>query len=401
MPLAQCGGTVATFDVTRALAAWLRRAGVVLLGIAMATPAPGQQWRIRSSAELELRCDDNIGLDAENPRSGIGSSAAGALRSEWSSERAHVDLFAGLSLSEFADQADFNNYAAVIGFDGAYQTPRSSFGLLTSLSTESTLSSETATTGRTDADGQQYRFALGPSWRYRVDERTDIGLAASFLDVSYEDTRGSGLSDYRSGLIAANARHRLTEITDIYIGAQFGRFEASEIDADADNLAMEIGADYRASESLDLGLALGLSDTRLQGAGLGAGAGGTTPVFRLTLAKAMARGGGLRLSAQREVVPSGAARVLDTTSLNLGFSHPIDERLAIELTSSAYRNRGVGDDQRTRERTYAAARVGLAYRLSPTLSLAIGYRHRWQDEDGEPGSAHANEVALSLRWTGR
>ena len=302
-----------------------------------------------------------------------------------------------MSLDEFADNADLNNYAAVLGADGAYSTPRARYALFASLSTESTLTSETATTGVTDAEGQQYRLALSPSWRYRVDERTDVGVALSYLDVTYENVGNSGLSDYRSGLIALDARHRLTEILAVFVGTQYGAYSAAS-DTDAESLTVNVGADYRVSETLDLGIALGLSETRFTGSGPDTTTD-LTPSFRFRLAKATRWGGALRLTALREVVPSGAAQVLDTTSLSLGYRHPINERLALDVASTAYRNRRLGDAA-SGDRTFVSGGLGLSFRLSPTLTLSIGYRHRWQDEDNAPGSAHSNEVALGLRWSG-
>ena len=119
----------------------------------------------------------------------------------------------------------------------------------------------------------------------------------------------------------------------------------------------------------------------------------------LNLVKRFKRGGSLNLQAIRELAPSGTAEVLDTTGLSLRINYPFTERWRFGLDANGYLNRQPGGESSLTDRKYAAATLRIAYALSPSWNLRAGYRHRWQERDALPDSAHSNAVFLTLAWS--
>jgi hypothetical protein len=273
-----------------------------------------------------------------------------------------------------------------------------------SLSTQSTLTSETATTGISDADGQQYRFDLRPTWTHRLSERSTVGLSGSYSQVNYDGVDNRSLTDYRSGVVALGADRRLTEVAGLAVDISYGRFRTKGGENDTENLAVQVGGEYRLSETLGLDALVGLRQTEARFPGLAGRTVSETssgPVYTVGVEKRLARGGGLRLRAARDLTPSGSAEVLDTTSLELGYSYPVNERLGLDFSSRAFRNRLPSGEASRSDRSYVGARMGLTYRFSPSWRLGLSYWYRWQEYEEDPSSAESNQLALTLGWTDR
>lgn len=369
-----------------------------------AVPVTAQEWRIQPTFDVGVTYDDNIALDPENPESGFGPSARAAVRAQRSTEASRLGLLAGLSLNEFAENSGLSNVAAFVGADGSHLTSRNQFRLNLSLSTQSTLTSEIATTGVRDANGQQYQLDIRPGWTYRLSERSTLGVNAGYTDVFYDGLDDASLSDYRSGYLSFIAGRRLTEIAGLSVVASYGRYESQGGENESENVALQLGADYRVSETLSIDGLFGLRRTEAvfpDTVGRSVTEDSTGPTYSVSIQKRLARGGGLNLRALRELIPSGAAEVLDTASLQLGYVYPVNERMAFTFTSRAYRNRQPGGETSTSDRTYADGQLGLSYQIRQGWRVSLRYSHRWQEQDEEQSSAQSNRFTLSLAWSGR
>jgi hypothetical protein len=380
----------------------------------------GQQWEFQPTFSVQASYEDNITLDPERSESGLGSSLRAAARALRSTEANSLVLSAGLSLNEFADNSDLSNTTALIAADWSRQTPRGQFRLNQSLTTQSTLTSEVATTGFTDVNRQQYRINIQPGWSYRLDEYSSLNLGASYEDVFYDDVEDTSLNNFRSGSLSLSIGRRLSERFALNLSSSYGLFQSQGDENDTENLSVQLGAEYQLSETFNVSALAGLRRTTAafvdaQGRRVTEDSSGTT--YSLTAQKQFAEGAALRALAARELTPSGASEVLDTTRLQLGYSYPVNERLRLSLASQAYRNRQPGEQGRrpfTRQggaqgsgpsngidRDYADAKMGLSYQLFPTLSVNLDYTFRWQQNTDESGSASSNRLGLSLSWRGR
>lgn len=367
-------------------------------------PATGQEWRVLPTFNVGVSYDDNIALDPENPESGFGPTARAAVQALRRTEVSSLGLLAGLRLNEAVENSDLSDIAAFLGADGSYLTPRSDFRLNLSFTSQSTLTSETATTGISDTGGQQYRLGIRPGWTYRLSERSTLCVNASYTDVFYDGVDDASLSDYRSGSLSVSAGGSLTEIAGIRMVVSYGRYESKGDTNESEDLALQLGADYQVSETLSVDALFGLrrTETRFRDIfGRPVTEDSRGPAYSVGIQKRLARGGEFSLRALRELTPSGASEVLDTTRLQLGYTYPFSERLSLRLSSRAYRNRQPGGETSASDRTYADGEVGLSYQIRPGWRIAFAYRHRRQAYDEDPSSAQSNRITLSLAWSGR
>ena len=388
--------------VWRSPVLWLLTATPMLA----AAPAAAQQWQVSPDVNIGVQYDDNITLDPEEPETAFGPTARAAVRALRSTENSELLLLGGLRLQEVRENSDLSNVAVFLGGDGSYQTQRSQFRLELAFSTQPVLTSEIATTGvrTTDASGQQYRLDLSPGWSYRLSERSAVGLNLSYTQVFYDGVDNGSLTDYRAGNLSFSSSRRLTEALSFRVVGSYGQYRSQGDANEADSLGLQLGADYEVSETLSIDALFGLRRTEStfpDSFGRSVTEDSTGPTYNFSIQKRFPRGDRLSLRALRDLRPTGAAEVLDTTSLQLGYTYPVSERLSLSLSSQAYRNRQPSGETSSLDRTYADGQVALSYRILPAWWLAFSYRYRWQDFEDDPSSADSNRVSLSLRWRGR
>ena len=373
--------------------------GTVLSGV---RPALAQEWRVQPSATVGLVFNDNIELSDVDPQSSMGANLGFAVRVLRSMENASLGLRGALRQTTYFNVGELDTTAGLLGLDLGYSTERSQFGLITSFTTQSTQTSEETTTGLSDANGQQYRLNISPFWSYLLSERASMELSLSYDDVFYDDVEGSSLSNYRSGAISVGGRYRLTEQATLDALLGYGRFEATERQTDAVNA--ELGAGYAISETLSLNFLLGLQRSESitpESNGGGASRRSTGPTYTLSLNKDLARGGAFTMSASRSLVPSGAGDILDTTMVNADLRYPFSERWRLRLGGQVFRNREPGTEREESVLYAAAGEVGLSYQVRESLSIQLGYRYRWQNDEQEQAIAESNQVSVTLAWQPR
>lgn len=387
----------------------LRRLGLVAVTwLSGALPASAQQWEFQPRANVQASYEDNIRLQPDNPQGGLGSRLSATALALRTTEATRLGLTAQLRLNDFADASDLDNGAAFFGADWSYQRARSEFQLNQSFITQSTLTSELATTGVTNVNRQQYRYQVRPDWSYRLDEVSTLSIGASYEDVFYDDVQGTPLSNFRSGSLSFAANRRMSERWALNLVTVYGRFQSQGGDSDTESLGVQLGVDYELSETFRVSALAGLRQTRvdvLETAGLRVTDDTSGPIYSLSAQKQFASGAVFRALAVRELTPSGASEVLDSTRLQLNYSYPINERMRFSLSSQAYRNRQLGDEAESQgtvgNRDYADGTMTLSYRLGRVWRLVVDYRYRWQQNVDSSVSASSNRVGISLAWHGR
>lgn len=387
-----------------------RRTGVSLIWLLIgpylwtASPVLAQPWRVEPAANVEFLYEDNIELDADNPVGSFGSSVGAAVRAVRASESSSLGLVAGVSQEWYFDADNLDNTTGLIGGEAGYRGDRSLFGLSTSFSTESTLRSEESTTGLSDINGRQYRFAIKPSWVRVLTERAITQVSLSYEEVFYEDVGESNLFDYRSGTVSLDGSYRLTTRGSIEGRLGYGRYSVPDDDSDTEAINAQVGADYLFSEALSVRLLIGLRTSESSGAdstGGGRSERATGPTYEFSVDQGFARGGGLTIKATRNLAPSGGAEVLDQTAVAIDVRYPLSERWTLEFGGRGYRNRNPNDDEQSSGVDYAEGNLSLSFRLREDWRLRLRYRSRWQNDDQESRTAQANGLYLALAWQGR
>ncbi len=378
-------------------------AGLLLI-VFGAGPVSAERWRIQPTASLETEYDDNVRLTAIDAQSAFSGSLAAALRGIRSSEVSDVEFSVGLAGTSYSGLSELDNNSGYVGLDLGYRLERNQFRLGARLDSESTLTSEVATTGLNQVNKQRNRLTLDGGWAYLLTDRATLDLGASYQDVSYEDVELLPLFNYRLGAVSLANQYRLTERLGLIGRLSYERYETQDtpFTNEYGNAGAQVGADYQLSETTSLSAQLGFRRTEQTLDGLDnlrvtRESSGQT--YLVGFSKRFEVGGTLKLEARRDLAPSGGGELLDTTGLRANLSLRMAPRWLFALGANAYRNRSPYDDRSEGRLTYADLTPRLAYELDESWRLSLGYRLRWQERDGGLDDAVSNAVFLTLNWT--
>ena len=338
------------------------------------------------------------------------SSAISARRSGrlGSTEASDIGLAAGVDVSRYNDVPDLNNTSGFIRLDTSLEAERNLYRFNAQFDSQSTLTSETATSGLNQFNKQRNQWVLSPAWTYLLSERASVGIGLNYTNVSYTDVGQVPLQNYWTGTASLAGNYRLTERGGVTLRLEYGRYESPASGQNVagskyDNFGAQIGADYLLSETLSAGVLVGIRRTDASVAGPdGASVSNSSsgPSYIVNLAKRLENGGSINFRAARELAPSGTGQVLDNTSVNFGLSYPLSERWScgFSVTGSLNRSPG-GGTQKSDSNKAVSAEPRISYQLAPTWTVAAGYTYRWQDRQTGGSAAQTNEVYLTLAWT--
>lgn len=361
-----------------------------------------ERWWIQPSASLVLGYDDNPRLTTVDAEGDFETRLRAAMRASRSSESSDATFVLGVARNSFADLADLDNNSGYAGIQLDYRLERHQFALDGRFDSQSTLTSEEATTGLVQVNRQRNLWSISPSWTYLATDRTTLSFAASYQDVSYEDSDLLPLGNYQTGSLGLGVGYRLTERFQLNTRLNYNRYERSGPTNEYDNVALLLGGEYQISEISGLEALIGYRQTEqtIEGSDdiiLTNESSG--PTYLVRYFRGFDRGGGFNIEAMREVTPSGGARVLDTTGVTVGLSYPLNSRWGLSISGAAYRNRAADSDLSGDDRDFLNLYPRISYDLAETWRLSLAYRLRWQDRELIPGDATSNAIFLTLNWT--
>lgn len=198
-----------------------------LLGLLLLLPgsrSDALEWSLAPSVDLSAQYNDNINLSAgpHNAVSGYMFSPQATFASKaelWSlSGRAQISRYDYPSNNILSHTDHF--------LDFAYQRKNelNQWALGVNLDRDSTLQSELGATGVVVARAQRSSNSVAPSWTRNFTERDFLTAGYTYNDVTYGDTQGARLTDYRVKDTNLTWGHILSEKAQVNVTVDYSDF---------------------------------------------------------------------------------------------------------------------------------------------------------------------------------
>ncbi len=384
---------------------FFRRFGwLVVLAIAALTgrSAVAQQWYFEPAAELRAFYDDNVRLSATDSQSSPGTDLRAGLAAGRATEISDIAVTATIDSKWFADVSDFNRTNGNFRIQASRELERSRFGFDGLFSYDSTETSEEGTSGLLQVNKRRSRLLASPNWRYALTQRLDLDTVVSYETVSYEDVETIPLFNYTFGRGSTGLAYRFSERLQLFSNVSFARYEANAVDQSSDTYGFLVGAEYDVSETWNIRALGGVQYLRSEppsdgGTGVDETTGGQ---FQIRVTKDLEIGQ-LFLQADQGFVPSGRGTLLETTALAMGLDYALAPRWKLKLDARAFHNSEPGGGESFNDRKFIRLGPRLAYQLTPSTEIDLGYLYRYQDREVLDQTATSNAVFLTLRYSGR
>lgn len=368
------------------------------------TAAAAEKWYWEPVFSARAGYDDNIRLESSEQESAFNAHLVGDARFGFRTEVSDVKFQTLLGTHQYdgADDLDYNE--ALFGMESSLRHNLDTFGLDASLHRDSSRTSELDTTGSVNTSIPRIKGYISPSWSRQLSEKSLLRLSYAYTNVDYQNKPGTNLTDYRYQLADIGLIQNLSETTTLQATLIGSHYKADGTSyAKTETLGFQIGLSRRFSETLNVSVALGLSDidtffinpiTRERDED-----NDLAPLVAISFDKAWEKTSltGSLLTTQS---PSSEGRLLTRNSVSLVLKHKLSERLNFALDGVYYDNETAGSFQVPGDtRTYLAIEPKLSWRASRWWTVSGSYRYRTQEytERGD-GPADSNAVYLTVQY---
>jgi hypothetical protein len=404
--------------------------------------AHAREWFATSQVSSRLIFDSNYLLrtNAESPdpndtriikpKDTIGGtlSAGGTIGSQTENSDIHVQ--GNVNFNRF--NIDNFDSTDVFLYPEAWFTvsPRNKLGISGTLFFDTTLAREIAGNGSVEPDSsssddlfgiakRRFKKSIKPEWNHSLTEKTNLNLSYEFTDVTYEDAKSTGRTDYSNHSGQLSLTHQLTENTSIFVVPSV-TFFSTAADSSTIYYSLQAGIQHKFSERWEAKIvaggrysrsdfnkrrtnrdidgkpepALNMTDEQIidrdHSSGLGSLANASITHHYTT--------GSIEASIGQDIRPTGNGELQASNEAALTWTHQLSEYLEFSLPVSVLRAEAINSDSDRLDRIYYQAAPRLSWRLTPELSMALSYRYRYQKYKILDDSANSHNAMLSATY---
>ncbi|PKM37191.1 MAG: hypothetical protein CVV06_07125 [Gammaproteobacteria bacterium HGW-Gammaproteobacteria-10] len=435
--------------------------GVVLLAVlliaSMYSPmSVAREWYAKPSASLRGFYDDNLLMRRtdQGKFEVYGGTFSAGSKFGMRTETSDVGLTAQAIINRYDAPTNIDNENYHFNLDSSFNvTERNQFTLNGRYFIDNNIGTQFEETGLTQFLVERTSWAIQPNWTYRLSETENLILDYSHEEIDFEQNNTNFLNSYNTDSVSLNYTNQWTERLQWFALASYLRFETprneraargqiqnfdifdfggipigvittedgvfeSVTESQSDMYSIQTGFNYAHSETWTSNFMIGgrwtesesfqssrfnfddstlsprvfLPPTTQKDSGLGYLISvGTNKQFERS---------SIGASFFQDVRPTAQGQLMQFTGITLTGDHKITEHLKFSLNASATQQTTAGgDEQNTRfDRDFISVEPKLSWRIDRQMTLAGGYRYRWQEFAFDTQARESNSVYFQLNY---
>ncbi len=444
-------GTKAIKDDVLSIPTYIDRAllsAVLLIASMYSTMCDAREWYAKPSASLRGFYDDNLLMrrSEQGKFEVFGGTFSAGSKFGMRSETADVGVTAQAIINRYDAPTNIDNENYHFKLESSFNvTERNQFTLNGRYFIDNNIGTQFEETGLTQFLVERSTWAVQPNWTHRLSETESLILDYSHEEIDYEQNNTNFLQSYNTDMVSLNYTNQWTERLQWFVLASYLRFETprnsfsnqvimpaviqgqsapfsttgtQEIATPSlsDMYSFQIGLSYAHSETWTSNFMIGgrwTESERYQNVTLTPDLAvfdtllipnpqnDSSPGYLLSVGtnKQFERSS-IGASFFQDVRPTSQGQLMQYTGITLTGDHKITEHLKFSLNASAtQQSTAGGDEQNTRfDRDFISVEPKLSWRIDRQMTLAGGYRYRWQEFSRDIQARESNSVYLQLNY---
>ncbi len=352
----------------------LARASACLLVLLITSPGWGAEWKLEPGVSWRGTYDDNVLFkDASDYESRINP----ALQVSRRDERSSVDMTGLLNIIRYLDNSAYDRENQNYNLAARYAvSPRFSLNLASRLGIDYTFDEYWEEEGIVTDRGKRYTWNASPGMRFALSERSALDFSVFYNKVHYEqelnpdyDVLGGNLT---LSHVALGGRATLFVVTAL----QQAVYDLGSAESRQRVYRLMLGGTYRFTETLDLSLRAGPLYTESKY---------DHPFFTIEeddLSYAVEGSLNWRrertrfnLNLDRSEAQSTYGENIINNRLRAGMTHDLSPRWRVRLSGGYAHSETEGLRRKSKSQSLNLD-TGLAYILTETMDVSLGYNYR-------------------------
>jgi hypothetical protein len=234
-----------------------------------------------------------------------------------------------------------------------------------------------------------------PSWNYALSEQSSLGLRYRITDVSFSETVGIALQDYKDQLLSANYARRISDQDNLNLVVNRIAYRPAQAGVESDTTQFLAGVSHAYSETS--------SGRFLVGPGKVTQSTTTTTedTSGLVLEAAMVQRSELTTFdgvISRDVQPSGIGQSVLSNQLRMYLTRKISPMLTVVVRANWLRNNVIEGSNPDIDRRLYELIPGLSWQWRPEWAISAEYTYQNQKYDAFPDTAERNVLFIGATY---
>ncbi len=370
----------------------------------MGCESEAAEWSVLSSIGAKGVYNDNLVLTPSPHNATYGYWVSPMAEFAGKTERLEVS---GRVAADFVsyyggEESTFTNIHLPLSV--RYKTEKDLLGFTGGFIRDNTLMSELLTTGVVLRFTQRNQWTANPTWTRSITEKLSVQSSFQLNDTTYENGLRLGLVDYQLFGGSGGLLYQLTEQDQIQLSGSYVNFHTTNAPAPfrASFPGVNLSLTHAFTETLT-GTAYGgpsFVSSTTQTASDNTKTQSTVWLFGANLTKKF-ESATIRVSASRNIMPSGFGLLIQTDRASLAASHDLTETLTVSFDGSGYIVSGITERAlggAFPESRYLAATPKIAWKFLEWWKLELSYTYGRREIDGFSDVAMSNATMLMLTY---
>jgi len=365
------------------------------------------EWSLEPAVLLGYGYDDNPSL-SPGPHN-AASFIFIAPRIDWSkkTEVSAVDIGLSLDATKYAGHEFKDVDSEKLSLSSFFRTTeRTRWGLDAELRWDTlfrTIQTTAGTGNLNDVDTELVQqktrrqwLEAQPSWDYALSEQSSMGLGYRIIDVSFSETVGISLKDYKDQQLSANYRRRISDQDKLNLEVNHSAYRPVQTGIDSDTTELLVGVTHAYSETMSGRFLVGPGKITQTTTTVTEDTSGLALNAAMVQRSELTRFDGV---ISRNVRPSGIGRSVLSNQLRMYLTRKISPILTVVVRAKVLDNHVIeGSDSSVDRRLYELV-PGLSWQWRPEWAINADYTYQRQKYDAFPDTAERNVLFIGTTYT--
>jgi hypothetical protein len=366
------------------------------------------EWSLEPAALLGYGYDDNPSL-SPGPTDGA-SFIFIAPRIDWSkrTEVSAVNIGLSLDATKYAGHEFKDVDSEKLSLSSFFRTTeRTRWGLDADLRWDTlfrTIQTTAGTGNLNDVDTELVQqktrrqwLEAQPSWGYALSEKSSLGLSYRIIDVSFSETAGISLKDYKDQRVSANYRRRISDQDNLNLVVNHKAYRPVQTGGiDSDTTQLLVGVSHAYTETSSGRFLVGPGKITQTTPTVTEDTSGLVLRAEMVQRSELTRFDGV---ISRDVHPSGIGRMVLSNQLRMYLTRKISPMLTVLFRAKLLDNNTIEGSESSIDRRLFEIVPGLSWQWRPEWAISAEYTYQRQKYDAFPDMAERNVLFIGTTYT--
>ena len=355
------------------------------------------EWSVTGRLNPSIEYDDNVFM-AENETSSYRRLVSPTAIFSREQDNNNASLSLGYVIDRYASISDLDRQDPFVRFNSGFQTERSNLGLAASYMEGSSRDTAEVDTGDFTTNSTVTTKKIAPSYSYQLTERDNLSISGSYTERAFSTT---DFNDTELLSLNTGWTHQFSERFNGGLNLTVSNFEStgSTFTSDDDNYNLSSSIRYDYSELWNIGGNVGIRKLNSkQTDNLGVTDSNSSSGLSLDInASRTTELDTMSFGISRAVLPSNTGDVNETDRISFSWSRKITETISTSFNSS-YQQTTSAIEENNQERENLNISPAINWQFERNLGLNLAYKYRQQKESELSTNVSSNSLSLTLNY---